>query len=76
MVVMMASERADHYRKFLAGLILCVLAGTATVWWFTGFFLALAYFSGAATVLVFTKVAPTYHPGNEEDQDRDNPGYQ
>lgn len=76
MVVMMASDRQDHYQQFLAGLILCVAAGTATIWWFTGFFLAVAYASGASTVLIFTWVAPTYVAPEEDTETEQNPGFQ
>lgn len=77
MVVMMASDAAEYYRQFLAGLILAILAGTATIWWAFDFWMALAYFGGAASVLIFTKVAPTYHPGIETDEDEEqNPGFQ
>ena len=75
----MASDpRKQHYQQFLAGLILAILAGTATIWWLTGFFLAMSYFSGAATVLVFTYVAPTYvAPESETDADHEpEKGYQ
>ena len=72
---MMNSDRKDHARTFLAGLILTVAAGTATIWWFTGFFLAMAYASGSATVLLFAKVAPSYRPETEEDTEQ-NPGFQ
>lgn len=75
-VVMMATDLAAYYRQFLAGLILCVLAGTATIWWAGTWLLALAYFSGAVTVLVFTKLAPTYHPNTEEEDQEQHPGYQ
>lgn len=73
----MASDMAAHYRQFLAGLILSILTGTATVWYFTDFFLALSYCMGAASVLIFTKAAPTYNPEIETDEDAEQqPGFQ
>lgn len=66
-VVMMASDAAEHYRQFLAGLILAVIAGTATIWWAIGFLHSVFYFTGAASVMVFTYAAPTYHPDIETD---------
>ena len=74
LVMMMDSDRADHARQFLAGLILAVTAGTATIWWFTGFYLAMAYAAGAATVITFAKVAPSYRPETEPDSEQ-NPGF-
>jgi hypothetical protein len=67
-------NRESHAKRFLAGLILTLAAGTATIWYFTGFFLALAYASGGATCLIFAKVAPSYHPEIEEDTEQ-NPGF-
>lgn len=71
----MHSDRAAHARQFLAGLILCLAAGTATIWWILGFWLALAYAGGGTTVITFAKVAPSYQPSIEADADRER-GFQ
>ena len=72
----MASEAMQqHYRQFLAGLGLAILAGTGTIWYFTGFFLAVAYFSGAATVLIFTYTAPTYSPPDTDSEEPEERGF-
>jgi len=63
---MMAADRESHARQFLAGMILTVAAGTATVWWITGFFLAMAYAGGAASVIAFARLAPSYQPPEPE----------
>lgn len=72
----MASEAMQqHYRQFLAGLILAILAGTGTVWWFTDLFLAVAYFGGASTVLIFTYAAPTYSPPDTDSEEQTERGF-
>jgi hypothetical protein len=69
-------SRQEHAKQFLAGLILVGLAGTATLWHFTGFYLAMAYFAGFSTPIVFAKVAPSYSPPDtDSEQEEADRGY-
>ena len=68
----MNSDRAAHARQFLAGLILCLAAGTATIWWISTILYALAYFFGGTTVVMFAKIAPSWKPEEtQEDADEE-----
>ena len=66
--------RQAHAKQFLAGLILVGLAGTATLWHFTGFYLAMAYAAGFSTPIIYARVAPSYSPpdtvSEQEEADR------
>jgi len=68
-------SRQAHAKQYLAGLILVGLAGTATLWHFTGFYLAMAYFAGFTTPIVFAKVAPSYIPPDTDSGEEPDRGY-
>ena len=77
----MATPRQRFYRQFLAGMALLGLAGSATMWWAFGFWLALAYLVGFITPLVYAFTAPTYtQPDLDhqdgQDADAEDRGYQ
>jgi len=69
-------NREEHARQFLAGMILTLVAGTATIWWVSTFLFALAYFFGGIHIVIFAKIAPSWKPEPETEEDTEQePGF-
>jgi len=62
-------DRSTYYQRFLGLLFVLWMAGTATLLWLVGFYMALAYTAGFASPLIFAWKYPTWNGADGDDRE-------